>query len=77
MAQLVRWRPIRKRFLGTSEPGHMEVHDLHNEDTNPNGCQIDEIVRAGHAVTFAPDTLEQAKKEGYDPCAKCLSGSTR
>ena len=51
-----------------------EVHDLDNEQTN---CQIDEIVRAGHAKAFNPDTLTQAHSEGYDNCAYCLGGSRR
>jgi len=63
------------RYVGNSSK--MEVHDLDNEQTGPSECQIDEIIAAGHAVTFQPDTLAQAKSEGYDPCAKCLSGSTR
>ncbi len=63
------------RYLGNKNS--MEVHDLDNEDTSANGCQIDEIIKAGHAVTFKPDTLEQARLLGYDPCAKCLAGSRR
>ena len=54
-----------------------EVHDLDNEDKNPSGCQIDEIIRAGNARTFSPDTLIQARSEGYDNCAKCIGGSRR
>jgi hypothetical protein len=52
-----------KRYCGNDSK--MEVHDLDNEDKNPPGCQIDEI------------TLEQAHKEGYDNCAKCIGGSRR
>lgn len=52
----------------------MEVHDLPREVPR---CQIDEILRAGHAVGFIPDSLEQAHGEGYDNCAWCLGGSTR
>lgn len=54
-----------------------EVHDLDNEDTDDNGCQIDEIIEAGHAIAFDPDTLDEAHSEGYDNCAKCIGGSTR
>jgi hypothetical protein len=54
-----------------------EVHDLDNEKTGANECQIDEIVKAGHATTFSPDTREQAHKEGYDNCAYCIGGSER
>lgn len=64
-------RPQGKRYLGNADPGHMEVHDLHNEQ---NLCQIDEII---DAVTFTPDTLEQAHREGYDNCHWCIGGSRR
>jgi hypothetical protein len=47
----------------------MEVHDLDKEDFSVNGCQIDEIMSAGHAVVFDPDTLEEAHRRGYDNCA--------
>lgn len=63
------------RYLGNKNK--MEVHDLDNEDTSANGCQIDEIIRAGHVVRFNPDTLEEAHRQGYDNCAKCLGGSRR
>ena len=53
----------------------MEVHDLDNEDTTSNGCQIDEIIRAGHDRPF--NSLQVAHTQGYDNCAKCLRGSTR
>lgn len=63
-----------KRFLGNRNPGHMEVHDLDNEDVR---CQIDEVIRARHAVVFSPDTVAQAHREGYDNCAYCLGRSSR
>jgi len=64
-----------RRFLGNRS--EKEVHDLGNEDTSGNGCQIDEVLAAGHGVGFIPDTLRQAHTEGYDNCAKCLGGSRR
>jgi len=64
-----------KRYCGNTNT--KEVHDLDNEDTRESGCQIDEIIAAGHAKTFSPDTLEQARREGYDNCAKCIGVSTR
>lgn len=67
-------RPTDKRYLGNSGPGHKEVHDLKNEKLQ---CQIDEIIKAGNAMVFSPDTLEQAKSEGYDNCAFCIGGSER
>lgn len=64
-----------KRFLGNKNK--MEVHDLTKEDKNPNGCQIDEFLGKGHGVGFVPDSLEQAYKENYDNCAKCIGASRR
>ena len=60
------------RYLGNTNK--MEVHDLHNETRQ---CQVDEIIGAGHAVGFIPDTLDQAHAEGYDNGQYCLGGSTR
>ena len=74
MATEVNSKPIDKKYLGNSSPSKMEVHDLHNEKPN---CQIDEIIQAGHAVVFAPDTSEQARSEGYDNCHYCIGGSER
>ena len=62
----------RQQFLGNSNT--TEVHNLRNEKTQ---CQIDEILRAGHAVGFTPDTLDEAHGCKYDNCAHCIGGSTR
>ena len=62
-----------ERYLGNTE--NKEVHDLDQEDTAPNGCQIDEIIRAGHDRPF--ESLAAAHGAGYDNCAKCLGSSTR
>jgi len=64
-----------KQFCGNINK--TEVHNLDNEDKSASGCQIDEIIRAGHAKAFAPDTLVQAHAEGYNNCAKCIGGSRR
>lgn len=64
-----------ERFVGNTNK--REVHDLDNEQTGANECQIDEIISAGHAVTFSPDSLAQAHSEGYDNCAYCIGGSRR
>ncbi|MFQ5538732.1 MAG: hypothetical protein ACE5GJ_14950, partial [Gemmatimonadota bacterium] len=61
-----------RRYLGNTNK--KEVYDLKNEKPQ---CQVDEIIEAGHAVGFHPDTLEQAHAEGYDNGAYCLGGSTR
>jgi hypothetical protein len=72
MATPVTSRPTTKNYLGNTNK--KEVHDLRLEKTS---CQIDEIIRARHAVTFSPDTLNQARAEGYDNCHHCLGSSTR
>lgn len=51
-----------------------EVHKLADETTQ---CQIDEILAAGNAVKFVPDTLEEAHRNNYDNCAYCIGGSLR
>jgi hypothetical protein len=73
MARRWRGRMSGERFLGNANK--KDVHDLDNEDTASNGCQIDEIIRAGNERPFA--TLAAAHGAGYDNCAKCLGGSTR
>jgi len=60
---------LGKRFIGNTNTN--QVHDLDKEDTNPNGCQIDEILTE-HVKTFSPDALEQAHQEGFENCDKCL-----
>lgn len=62
-----------ERYLGAA--AKKEVHDLDNEDTAANGCQIDEIIAAAHDTPFT--SLSIAHSEGYDNCAKCLGGSQR
>jgi hypothetical protein len=64
-----------ERFLANTNPLKKEVHDLDNEDTSANGCQINEIIKAGHDKPY--NSLEAAHVDGYDNCAKCLSGSRR
>jgi len=61
-----------KKFCGNINK--KEVHDLDNETTL---CWIDEIIAAGHAKIFYPDTLKQANREGYDNCAYCIGRSKR
>lgn len=60
-----------KRFIGNTNPTPKIVHDLEFEDTGETGCQINEIL-VGHIKTFDPDTLDQAKIDGFKPCEKCL-----
>jgi len=62
-----------ERYLGNT--AKKEVHDLDNEQTGANQCQIDEIIRAGNDKPF--NSLETAHAAGFDNCAYCLGGSTR
>ena len=62
-----------ERYLGNVNT--MEIHDLEQEDSRSNGCQIDEIIAAGHDRPYR--TLAAAHESGYDNCTKCLGGSTR
>lgn len=74
MATPIYSRPANKKYLGNSDPDHMEVHDLLNDKLQ---CQIDEIIKSENAVIFNPDTLKQAHNEGYDNCAYCIGDSMR
>lgn len=58
------------QYCGNS--ANKEVHDLDNEKA---GCQIDEIIEAGHEVPFR--TLAAAHEAGYDNCKHCLGSSKR
>ncbi|MCW4040030.1 MAG: hypothetical protein NWE83_04660 [Candidatus Bathyarchaeota archaeon] len=56
-----------KRYVG--DKGQHIVHDCDHEQSSD--CRIDGIVATHNAVTFAPDTFEQAEKEGYSACPYC------
>jgi hypothetical protein len=64
-----------ERYLANKSPSKKEVHDLDNEKTGTNQCQIDEIIRAGNDKPY--NSHAAAKADGYDNCAYCLGGSTR
>jgi hypothetical protein len=70
-----RWRGNMKGEQYCGNVHKKEVHDLDKEDTSKSGCQIDEIINAGHDRPF--NSLADARAQGYDNCAKCLGGSTR
>ena len=44
-----------ERYLGNTNK--QEVHDLDNEKTGTNQCQIDEIIRAGNDKPFTTQRL--------------------
>lgn len=54
-----------ENFYGDKK--YMIVHDLSGEKPK---CEISEI-KLVHKRYFMPDTLEQAKSEGYEQCGYC------
>lgn len=60
------------KYCANTSPSKKEVHDLDNEKTQ---CQIDEIIRAGHAKLY--NSLSEAHNDGYDNCAWCIGMSKR
>ena len=62
-----------EQYLGNTNK--KEVHDLDNEKTGTNQCQIDEIIRARNDKPFT--THAAARAAGYDNCAYCLGNSSR
>jgi hypothetical protein len=65
-------RPLRRRYIGNADT--TEAHDLTKEAKN---CRVDEIIAAGNAVAFYPDSLVEAHADGYDDCAWCVGASAR
>ena len=73
MARRYTGRMNGERYLGNVSK--MEVHDLDNEKTGANQCQIDEIIRAGNDRPFT--THAAARAAGYDNCVYCIGNSSR
>ena len=73
MARRYRGNMNGEQYLGNTDK--TEVHDLDNEKTGANQCQIDEIIDAGHDKPFI--TLAAAHNAGYDDCHHCLGNSKR
>ena len=57
------------------EKTHSELIGPALEAAGLGGSTTGEIIDAGNDRPF--DSLSQAHRQGYDNCAKCLSGSTR
>lgn len=72
-----RWRGNMhgEQYLANASPSKREVHDLDNEKTGRNECQIDEIITAGNDRPY--NSLLEAQRAGYDNCAHCIGGSRR
>ena len=64
-----------ERYLANTSPSKKEVHDLDNEKTGGNQCQIDEIIRAGNDKPYHSQLVANAA--GYDNCAHCIGNSSR
>ena len=67
MARRFRSPYNNKRYLGNTN--EMKVHDLDNEDTDENACQIDEI-KNEHIRMF--DYHFEAKDDGFTDCTHCF-----
>ena len=63
------------RYLANINPGHFEIHDLENEQSE---CQIDEIIAAGHDRPLIGINHEYElanwlqQHPDYDGCKHCL-----
>jgi hypothetical protein len=64
-----------EQYLANKSPSKKEVHDLDNEKTGANQCQIDEIIEAGNDKPY--NSKSEANRDGYDNCQFCIGGSTR
>ena len=73
MARRYRGHMSGEQHLGNTNTD--EVHDLDNEKTGANQCQIDEIIAAGHDKPF--NSITAAHSAGYDNCKWCLGSSNR
>ena len=65
------------RFILNTDYRHLEVHDLDNEKTGANQCQIDELMRGGNYKYLTIDTeaglvVWLSSNPQYDGCAYCL-----
>jgi hypothetical protein len=62
---------LEKPFYGRTFVGDTSKNLVHSQLYEKTECQIDSI--AENCIrTFSPDTLDQAKSEGYMPCKYCL-----
>ena len=62
------------RFLINDNPIRLEVHDLDNEKTGSQECQIDEIANYRYIVSTTIEGLEAWLRTNptYDGCMYCL-----
>ncbi|HSU15833.1 hypothetical protein [Longimicrobium sp.] len=64
-----------ERYLANTNPSKKEVHDLDNEKTGRNECQIDEIISAGNDKPY--NSQKAANDAGYNNCTHCIGDSER
>jgi hypothetical protein len=67
VSSAVHLRPTTSRLVGDLRT--MEIHDLGNEKPR---CRLADTFEAGFAVTFRPDTTDQAHDEGFGDCPYCV-----
>jgi hypothetical protein len=67
-------RDPRYRFLVNDNPYRLEVHDLDNEKTGPQECQINEISNYHYLISATLQGLVSWLNENpsYDGCYYCL-----
>lgn len=66
------------RYLLNTDPDNLEVHDLDNEQTGSNECQINEIIQAKNSQYLKAANNEAElinwlrQHPNYDGCMHCL-----
>ncbi len=71
------------RYLINTDQDNLEVHDLDNEQTGENECQINDIIKSGNAkYLLIPDNISALKEwitrnPSYDGCKYCLEKEHR
>lgn len=61
-------------WFGLAFYGNANTKEVHRVADRTANCQLDEIK---DGVRFSPDTLAEARRNGYDNCHWCIGGSTR
>ena len=60
-----------QQYVAQMNPYMRHGHDLDNENRN---CLFDEIIRTGQDRPY--NSLLEARRDDYNPCAFCLQDST-
>lgn len=58
----------RRRYIGDSSS--MTVHDRWHSECED--CLMEDLIQRGVAVSFEPDSLDQALAEGFEYCPACI-----